>query len=116
MSQFWLNFKKNCDFPDSEGPTIHIQTRFFEETNFFIVLVRVKCFPLYYTDFPPKQWIGYKFLKDGNSKNNQRQSTKSQKSLDKNKIKYMEQVCSKQSHDFLSWLLLSNTILPRRIL
>ena len=38
------------------------------------------------------------------------------KSLDKNTNKDLEQVCPEQAHDFLSWLLLSQTNLPRLIL
>ena len=38
------------------------------------------------------------------------------KSWDRNTIKDLEQVCPKQAHDFLSWLLSSKTILPRLIL
>ena len=37
------------------------------------------------------------------------------KSWDKNTISDLEQVCPKQDQDFLSWLLLSKTILPRII-
>ena len=44
----------------------------FVEINLFIVLVRVKGIPLHYTEFPPKQWIRHKFLKDEFSKGNQR--------------------------------------------
>ena len=34
------------------------------------------------------------------------------KSWDKNTSKYVEQVCPKQAHDFLSWLLSLKTSLP----
>ena len=37
------------------------------------------------------------------------------KSLDKITIKSLEQVCPKQAHELLSWLLSSNTILPNLI-
>ena len=38
------------------------------------------------------------------------------KSWDKNTISDLEQVCPKQDHHFLSWLLSSTTILPQIIL
>ena len=38
--------------------------RFFVEINLFLVLVRVKYILLHYTEFPPKQRICHKSLKD----------------------------------------------------
>ena len=40
---------------NSEGTTNDIETQFFVEINLFIVLSRVKCIPLHYTEFPSKQ-------------------------------------------------------------
>ena len=59
----------------------------FVEINLFIVLVRVKCILLHCTEFPTKQWIRHKFLKDEYSKSNQNYSTKWQKSGTKTQIK-----------------------------
>ena len=77
----------SCDFPVPEGPTKDLKTRFFVQINSFIVLVRVKCIPLHYTEFPPKQWNRHKFLKDEFSKSNKRYSTKSQKGGTKTQLK-----------------------------
>ena len=65
------------------------------------------------TEFPPKQWIRHKFLKEDFPKNQPKIIKKNTESWDKNTIKYLEQVYPKQAHDFLSWLLSSETIWPR---
>ena len=85
--KFWLKgsisfmsqLSRNFDFPVAERPTKDIKTQFFVEINLFIVLVRVKIIPRHYTEFPSKQWIRHKFLKDEFSRRSQRYSTKSQK-------------------------------------
>ena len=95
-----------------------MKTRFVVEIRLFIVWVTVKCIPLHYAKFPNKEWTRHKFLKDEFSKGQMQPKIiiKIIKSLDKITIKYLEQVCPKQAHELLSWLLSWNTILPRLIL
>ena len=112
MFHFFANYKKSCDFPVSDGPTNEMKTRVFVEINLFIILLRVKSILRHCTKIPLKQLNIQKCFKGEFSKSIQRYSTKWKK-VGTETINDLEQVCPKQEQDFISWLLSSETILPR---
>ena len=57
--QFWIS----CDFLVMDRVTTIIKMRFFVEYNLLIVLVRLQCTLLQYTDIPKNSWFVTIFLK-----------------------------------------------------
>ena len=100
---------KNYDFPVSDGPSSDKKTQFFVQVNLFIVLVMVKCIQAVLHKFPTRT-VDSSQLSDWRIFQMQpKVINKKTESWDKMTIRVLEHDCTKQVHDFLSWLLMSQS-------